>query len=175
MVNAGTVTLITVSSIVGLASIILLLNPSIFKPQEIKKVKEVDEFENEGVVGASNINKQYVDENKESDNEVLYEFQGGSTNVKLIKIVPSQNKDKKWTAIFSDNGRTKSVSFGARGMEDYTQHKDKERRKRYLERHEKDLKTNDPTRAGYLSYYVLWGPSTSLQENIRQYKNKFNL
>ena len=48
---------------------------------------------------------------------------------------------------------------------DYTLHKDKERRRRYRKRHEKFLKTNDPTRAGFLSR-LLWGDSTSLKKNI---------
>jgi hypothetical protein len=60
-------------------------------------------------------------------------------------------------------------------MDDYTITKDKEQRDRYRERHKKDLKTGDPSRAGYLSYYLLWGDSTSLQMNIEAYKKKFNL
>jgi len=28
---------------------------------------------------------------------------------------------------------------------------------------------------GYLSWYLLWGDSTSLQQNIKDYKKKFNL
>jgi hypothetical protein len=46
---------------------------------------------------------------------------------------------------------------------------------RYRERHRKDLETKDPTRAGYLSYYILWGNSTSKQKNIQDYKRKFHL
>ena len=43
------------------------------------------------------------------------------------------------------------------------------------ERHQKDLATGDPTRAGFLSRYLLWGESTSLMENLRRYRNRFNL
>ena len=60
-------------------------------------------------------------------------------------------------------------------MDDYTITKDKERRRLYRERHKKDLATKDPTRAGFLSYYILWGDSTSRAENIRKYKSRFNL
>ena len=66
--------------------------------------------------------------------------------------------------------RRKTTLFGRRGYEDYTIHKDKDRRERYRTRHAKDLRTQDPTRAGFLSYYLLWGPSTSLSQNIRYYK-----
>jgi len=60
-------------------------------------------------------------------------------------------------------------------MDDYTISKDKEQRERYRTRHKKDLETNDPTKPGYLAYYVLWGDSTSRQANIASYKKRFNL
>ena len=79
-------------------------------------------------------------------------------------------------AVFTrDNGRTKTTHFGAAGMKDYTLTGDKERRRLYRQRHSKDLRTNDPTRAGYLSYYLLWGESKSLQTNITKYKKRFNV
>ena len=95
--------------------------------------------------------------------------------MKLIEVKPSKVAGKKWTAVFDNNGRTKSVSFGAKGMDDYTITKDKEQRERYRARHAKDLTTKDPTRPGFLSYYLLWGDSSSLGENVKQYKKQFNL
>jgi len=93
-----------------------------------------------------------------------------------VIIKPSTKSDKKLMAIFTkENGRTKTVHFGSKGMDDYTITKDKEQRARYIQRHKKDLKTNDPTRAGYLSYYILWGDSTSRKENIKDYKKRFKL
>ena len=88
----------------------------------------------------------------------------------------STRPNKKYMAIFTkENGRTKTTHFGQRGATDYLLSKDKERRSRYRQRHKKDLKTNDPTRAGFLSYYLLWGDSTSLRTNIQSYKRRFNL
>ena len=79
-------------------------------------------------------------------------------------------------AVFTkDNGRTKTTHFGQAGAPDYTITKDKEQRTRYRTRHKKDLNTKDYTRAGYLSYFILWGNSTSRKENISSYKKKFNL
>jgi hypothetical protein len=93
-----------------------------------------------------------------------------------MTIKPSTKPGKKLMAVFTkDNGRTKTTHFGAKGMDDYTITKDKERRRLYRERHKKDLTTKDPTRAGFLSYYILWGDSTSRQENIKNYKKRFNL
>jgi hypothetical protein len=95
---------------------------------------------------------------------------------KLLKVVKSTKAGKKWMAVFKmDSGREKTTHFGAAGMDDYTLSKDKEQRARYRKRHAKDLKTNDPTRPGYLSYFLLWGDSTSLRKNIADYKKRFNL
>lgn len=91
-------------------------------------------------------------------------------------IKKSTKSGKKYMAIFTrDNGRTKTTHFGQAGAPDYTLTGDKMRRKAYRDRHRKDLTTNDPTRAGYLSYYILWGESKSIRENIKNYKKRFNL
>tara|TARA_R110001592_G_scaffold11388_3_gene56371 strand:- start:2848 stop:3147 length:300 start_codon:yes stop_codon:yes gene_type:complete len=93
-----------------------------------------------------------------------------------VVIKKSNKPGKKLMAVFTkDNGRTKTTHFGAAGMDDYTLKKDKEQRKRYRSRHKKDLSTGDYTRAGYLSYYILWGDSTSRKENIASYKRRFKL
>lgn len=89
-----------------------------------------------------------------------------------MQIIKLQNNEKKYLAIFKDGTKTK---FGASGYQDYTMHHDLVRRDKYRERHKKDLETNDPKRAGYLSYYILWGDSSNINENIRAYKKKFNV
>ena len=92
-----------------------------------------------------------------------------------LTIKSSTNPKKKLMAVFTyEDGKTKTTHFGAKGMDDYTITKDKEQRKRYRDRHKKDLSTKDPTKAGYLSYYILWGDSTSRKENIAKYKKRFN-
>jgi hypothetical protein len=95
--------------------------------------------------------------------------------MKLVRIVHSSHPEKKYTAIFQNQSRTKKVNFGSKGMDDYTLTHDKEQRERYRQRHEKDLGTRDPTRAGFLSYYILWGNSTSITANVKSYKRKFGL
>ncbi|NDE17211.1 hypothetical protein EBZ80_20000 [bacterium] len=93
-----------------------------------------------------------------------------------IDLQPAPPGDKhKWAARFRDrtSGRVKTTLFGARGYDDYTMHKDRVRRDRYRFRHMKDLRTQDPTRAGFLSFYLLWGDSTSLAANVRAYRRQF--
>lgn len=89
-----------------------------------------------------------------------------------MKLVKSTDGVHKWVAEFDDGTKTR---FGAAGMDDYTLTGDKDARLRYQIRHKKDLRTRDPKRAGYLSYYLLWGDSTSLAENLASYKRRFGL
>jgi len=94
-----------------------------------------------------------------------------------VTITDSTNSKKKLMAIFTndDGKKIKTTHFGQDGADDYTITNDKDQRTRYRNRHKKDLDTNDYKKAGYLSYHILWGSSTSLQENIKKYKKRFNL
>ena len=92
-----------------------------------------------------------------------------------LTIKKSTKSGKKYMAVFiTDSGRSKTTHFGQAGAPDYTLTGDKVRRKAYRERHRKDLNTGDSTRAGYLSYYILWGENKSIRENIKSYKKRFN-
>lgn len=94
---------------------------------------------------------------------------------KLYKLYPSTRSEKKFDIyVLTKTGRVKKVSFGAKGYEDYTIHKDKERRSRYRIRHKKD-KIRDPTTPGFWSWWVLWGESSNLQKALAQTKKKFKL
>ena len=95
---------------------------------------------------------------------------------KLVSVKRSSQQGKKWVAEFlMPNGRTKHTHFGATGYLDYTTGNSAERREEYRRRHEKDLETNDPTRAGFLSMWILWGSSTSMERNIETFKRQFHL
>ena len=88
-------------------------------------------------------------------------------------IIKSPKAEKKWRATFVDrSGREKHTDFGDSSMEDFTQHKDEDRADAYRSRHKKDLETGDPTRAGFLSYYVLWS-HPSLRKGIEEYRRRF--
>lgn len=95
---------------------------------------------------------------------------------KLVSITKSNKAGKKMMAKFKnkETGRESTTHFGASGYDDYTIKKDKEQRARYRQRHKGDNLTN-PRSPGALSYYVLWGDSTSKRQNIASYKRRFNL
>ena len=95
---------------------------------------------------------------------------------KLRRIEASPRTGKKWRAIFYDpeTQKEKHTDFGATGYDDFTTSGDKEQRERYRTRHAKDLKSGDPTKAGFLSYYILWNKPT-LTGGVRDYKSRFNM
>ena len=91
-----------------------------------------------------------------------------------VKITKSDREGKKYKAVFSEDGKkVKTTHFGATGYQDYTQHKDQQRRTNYRSRHRND-NLNDKFSAGALSYYILWN-TTDMKKNISLYKKRFNL
>jgi hypothetical protein len=97
--------------------------------------------------------------------------------MRLKTLRRSHRPEKKWDAVFvKDNGKEKVVPFGARGMSDFTKHKDTKRRSRYLKRHSgMGEKWSQPDTAGALSRWILWGDSTSIRKNLKTFKQKFNV
>ena len=87
----------------------------------------------------------------------------------VVIITPSRNKLKKFDAIV--NGTT-TISFGSRGMSDYTIHKDRERRERYILRHQKNERWDDPTTNGFYSRWLLWN-LPSLQDSLKDMNKRF--
>ena len=101
--------------------------------------------------------------------------------MKLEKVVKSDAKGKKFTAYFcmcegeSKCSKKKKVHFGQENSDDYTITKDKEQRDRYRARTKSVYNKAPPTSASRLAGDLLWGDSTSLQQNIKDYKKKYNL
>ena len=98
------------------------------------------------------------------------------SKLKLLKIVKSPIKTKKYRAYFNDGTHT---DFGAKGYQNYggvgkERHLDEERKKRYIERHKKNENWKNPKSAGSLSRYVLWNKKT-LKSSISDYKKRFKL
>tara|TARA_R110000868_G_scaffold315951_1_gene576797 strand:- start:817 stop:1104 length:288 start_codon:yes stop_codon:yes gene_type:complete len=92
-----------------------------------------------------------------------------------LVITKSDNPAKKWKAVFTDGDKHKTIHFGSSPYQDYTQHHSKERRTRYLTRHKDKENWNTAITAGSLSRWLLWGNSTSFQENLSAFKRRFHL
>ena len=70
--------------------------------------------------------------------------------------------------------KIKTTHFGQKGSSDFTINKDKERKQRYLTRHEKRENWDDYMTAGSLSRWILWNKPT-LKASISDYKRRFKL
>ncbi len=68
-----------------------------------------------------------------------------------ITISKSKNPKKKYDT--KVNGKT--ISFGASGYSDFTQHKDKERKQRYINRRKKNEDWTNPTTARFYAKNIL--------------------
>lgn len=95
-----------------------------------------------------------------------------------VKLYNSPLKSKKYRAIFFDNenNKIKHSDFGAKGMEDFTIHRNDKRKSNYLSRFQKLIKRfkKDPYAPITLSTMVLWN-KTSLKSSWNDYKKHFGL
>ena len=115
-----------------------------------------------------------VDKNGKKLSKSSGKFSFGKIQIKLKSIKRSSKQGKKFMAKFEINGRNRVIHFGAAGMSDFTKHHDQERRNRYISRHFKDLRTKNPSRAGYLSMFILWN-KPSLKSSIKDYRRRLNI
>ena len=76
-----------------------------------------------------------------------------------VVISKSENINKKYKAVIDGK---KTVHFGQAGASDMTQHKDKESKQRYIDRHKKNENwgASGVDTAGFYSKYVLWNKET---------------
>lgn len=100
-------------------------------------------------------------------------------SIELLKVVKANDGKHKYTAIFNVNGKEKHTNFGAEGYGDFIIFSNKEgkesglhHRELYIQRHTKDLRTKDFTRAGVLSMFILWGNKPNLEASIKDYKRR---
>jgi hypothetical protein len=105
-----------------------------------------------------------------------------SFNIKFLGLEDSKRKGKRYTALFQigtdkntelNEPIIKKVHFGSSLHENYTMHKDTERKERYKQRHKND-NLADPLSAGSLSMFILW-EKPNIEEGIKFYKKHFGI
>lgn len=87
-----------------------------------------------------------------------------------IIIKPSHIKNKKFDAVINNK---KTIPFGQAGASDMTQHKNEDRKQRYLARHKNDNYKN-PLYPSFYSTNILWNKPTlteSIKDTNRRFKN----
>lgn len=100
---------------------------------------------------------------------------------KLVQMRVTLKKNsqgpKKYTVILRyDDGKTKTVQFGAAGMSDYTKHKDASRKKNYVSRHaaRENWSKSGIATAGFWSRWLLWN-QTTLSASKRDIARRFGV
>ena len=88
----------------------------------------------------------------------------------MLISVKEINENKRYVAFFAGGKITK---FGQTNSKTgtYIDHQDKLKKTNYIKQHLKDLKTNDYTRPGYLSMFLLWNKET-LKNSIKDYNKR---
>ena len=107
----------------------------------------------------------YINMSKEFSNKSVYP----ADKYTFVKFERSHMPDKKYNVVLRNKstGRTKKISFGAKGYAQYKDstglklyssldHLDEERRKRYLKRHEGEGNASRKYSAGWFATNYLW-------------------
>lgn len=91
-------------------------------------------------------------------------------------ITQSPLKTKKYKVVVYDKNedKKKTIHFGAKGYEDYTIHKNNERKYRYIDRHKSKEDWQDPYTAGFWALHALWNKPT-LQSSLNDIKRNFDI
>ena len=74
-----------------------------------------------------------------------------------------------------DEGERQTTHFGLKGGSTYIDHGDKTKRKNYIARHRVNENFDDFTSAGSLSRWILWGDHTTLRDNVKEFKERYDL
>lgn len=90
----------------------------------------------------------------------------------LYLLFTSRRSGKKFSIVNPESAS--EVHFGDASYEDYTQHKDEERKESYLKRHRPNQNWDDPTTAGFWARWLLWNKPT-LNQSIQDTEERFNI
>ena len=89
-------------------------------------------------------------------------------------ITVSDNPKKKYKVVITKGDKKKTIHFGQAGASDYTQHKDTERKDRYLARHKKRENWKDPFTASFWATNLLWN-KPSLYASIKSIQDDYGI
>jgi hypothetical protein len=87
-----------------------------------------------------------------------------------VVLSPSRRLEKKWSVKVGDT----TVHFGAKGYQDFTMHKDENRKKLYIQRHQANEDWKNVKTAGFWSRWLLWNKPT-IQQSIDDIQKRFSL
>lgn len=85
----------------------------------------------------------------------------------------SKKPNKKYTVIVSDGDKKKTIHFGSKAYQDFTQHRNSVRKSRYISRHRKTENWEDAFTPGFWSKNLLWNLPTIEQSIDDIQKNHY--
>ena len=94
-----------------------------------------------------------------------------------VEVSKSDRAGKKYKIVLVyDDDRTKTIHIGSAEHSDYTEHKDPERKSRYISRHKarEDWTKSGIATAGYWAKHLLWN-QPSLSASIKDIGTHHNL
>lgn len=94
--------------------------------------------------------------------------------ITFVKLELAKDGIHKNIAYLKKDDKVYKVQFGAFGMSDYTLHKDKERKERYIARHIKREDWKNPLTSGFWSRWYLWNKPTK-KDSLEDLKKRFHL
>ena len=92
----------------------------------------------------------------------------------FVELKNSNRKGKRLMFVYKDSDKVKAIHFGALGASTYLEHKDKKKRDNYIKRHAVNENWGS-VNPGSLSRWILWGDSTDIETNLKDYLKKFNI
>jgi hypothetical protein len=98
-------------------------------------------------------------------------------NPEVFFMYKSNKPEKKFMVKFINpkTDREKTIHFGQAGASDMTQHKNDERKARYIKRHRgMGEKWKDPTTPGFYALHILWNKPT-ISASIKDTMEKFDI
>lgn len=100
--------------------------------------------------------------------------------MRLLEVKRSPKPTKKLVATFDDDGKRRTVHFGAKSYGDFTLYWKqspklaREKRLQYIARHRVNEDWTDPCAPGTLSRFILWEKPT-IEQAVRAYKKRYAL
>jgi hypothetical protein len=89
----------------------------------------------------------------------------------MIQLFKSNLKNKRYMVVF-ENGST--VHFGSPEYENFTMHRDSDRKRLYIIRHQTREDWNDIKTPGFWSRWLIWNLPT-LSQSIRDTEKRFGI
>ena len=98
------------------------------------------------------------------------------TQFTVVRLPQNNHSHKKYKIIISNGNTRRSVNIGDNRYEDYTQHKDDERKERYIARHQsrENWGASGMGTAGFWSRWLLWN-KPSLRDSVDDIERRFGI